>query len=71
MWQTERLIGTIERQLALAVVAEESFGPEPTLAELVRDPITHSLMLADHVEHDELDALLQRARAQLFVSRLI
>ena len=69
MWQTERLIGTIERQLALAVVAEESFGPEPTLAELVRDPITHSLMLADHVEPDELDALLQRARAQLFVSR--
>lgn len=68
MRQSDTLIGTIERQLALTVIAEESFGPEPTLAELVRDPITHSLMLADHVEHGDLDALLQRARAQLFVS---
>ena len=39
-------------------------GPiaEPTLADLFNDPITHSMMVADHVDPGDLLALLQRAQ---------
>jgi len=41
------------------------FAGEPALSELLRDPIAHALMAADHVEHGELDALLATARRHL------
>ena len=39
-------------------------GTEPALAALLDDPITHMLMAADRVAKDDLDCLLQKARAQ-------
>jgi hypothetical protein len=39
------------------------------LAELLSDPMTQTLMAADRVERPDLEALLQRARLQLGLSR--
>ncbi len=41
------------------------FVGEPALADLLRDPIAEALMVADHVRHRDLDALLETARRHL------
>lgn len=37
------------------------FGGEPDLAELLHDPIARALMAADHVDSDDVYALLRKA----------
>ena len=41
------------------------FTAVPLLTELLSDPIMHMLMAADRVEYRDIEAVLQRARAQL------
>jgi len=41
------------------------FVGEPTLSDLLRDPIAEALMAADHVELHDLDILLATARCGL------
>jgi hypothetical protein len=48
-----------ERQPATSM---GSLGAEPTLADLLSDPMTHDMMAADHINYWDLDTLLRRAR---------
>jgi hypothetical protein len=48
-----------ERQAAMSM---SCFGSEPTLADLLGDPMTHDMMAADHINYWDLDTLLRRAR---------
>lgn len=41
------------------------FGGEPSLADLLGDPIASALMAADHVEGRDFEALLATARCHL------
>jgi hypothetical protein len=41
------------------------FRGEPTLSDLLRDPIAEALMVADHVGRPDLDVLLATARCNL------
>ena len=45
--------------------ARPEFAAGPLLTELLSDPIMHMLMAADRVEYRDIEAVLQRARAQL------
>jgi hypothetical protein len=43
----------------------QRLGAEPALDDLMRDPITQALMVADRVDRCELNALLTRVRQTL------
>ena len=60
MQHTGGPIGAAERQAVILPMS--CLSAEPTLADLFNDPITHSMMAADHVDHGDLLALLQRAQ---------
>jgi hypothetical protein len=45
--------------------ARPLFAAGPLLTKLLSDPIMHMLMAADRVEYRDIEAVLQRARAQL------
>ena len=45
--------------------ARPVFSAGPLLTELLSDPIMHMLMAADRVEYRDIEAVLQRAVAQL------
>ena len=45
--------------------AHPVFAAGPLLTELLSDPIMDMLMAADRVEYRDIEAVLQRARAQL------
>ena len=48
--------------------ARPLFAAGPLLTKLLSDPIMHMLMAADRVEYRDIEAVLQRARAQLGIS---
>src|SRR4051812_41273822 len=48
--------------------ARPLFAAGPLLTELLSDPIMHMLMAADRVEYRDIEAVLQRARAQLGIA---
>ena len=50
---------------AAAAATYRHFGGEPTLSDLLQDPITHALMAADHVDRSQLDTVLAAARGSL------
>ena len=56
----DKLIDAAPRQEARPI-----FAAGPLLSELLSDPIMHMLMAADRVEYRDIEAVLQRARAQL------
>ena len=41
------------------------FAAEPKLADILSDPMTQALMVADRVDHRDLEMLLEDARANL------
>jgi hypothetical protein len=53
------LIDAADRQAAPSV---SCFYAEPTLADLLSDPMTHNVMAADHIDYWDLDTLLRTAR---------
>lgn len=60
-------LAALERRMALAAFSGRT--TEPTLADLLRDPMTKAVMAADRVEYRDLEALLQAKRAQPGISR--
>jgi hypothetical protein len=56
---------TIDRWLA-ATPDNWVLAGEPALSDLLQDPITRSLMSADHVEDRDIEALLQKAQRHLW-----
>ena len=44
---------------------EALYGREPTLRDLLHDPIAHALMAADRVDLQQMDAMLNAARVAL------
>jgi hypothetical protein len=54
-----------EDQAAVTTSRQDHFPGEPTLSDLLQDPITQALMAADHVDRSQLDTLLEAARGSL------
>ena len=63
--QTDRIDAN---QGHLTTVFLSRFNVEPMLAELISDPLTQTIMAADHVKRLDLESLLQQKRAQLAIS---
>ena len=66
MQHTGRPISAAAQQ---AVVSTGCMKIEPTLADLFGDPITHSMMEADHVDYSDFFALLRRTRHFIALSQ--
>jgi hypothetical protein len=56
---------TAECQSPAAALHLDDFLGEPALSDILRDPIAEALMVADHVGHHDLHALLEAARRHL------
>jgi len=52
-------------QSPVTIFHSQGFAWEPALSDLLHDPIAEALMIADHVGHVDLDALLETARCHL------
>ena len=55
---------TVSRRLSAAGARfDYRCGPEPGVAELLGDPIVHSLMSADKIDRQSIEAMLSAVRA--------
>jgi hypothetical protein len=59
-------LATIEQQMEAEAFSGRIM--EPTLADLISDPMTHAIMTADGVEYSDLEALLRSKRAPMVTS---